>query len=150
MDRIQMDLMGNYVGHKFGFFLAVLVAACIIIVSGPFSTSDPSASPDDKAKEDLGRFEYPSLADIKWRPHFIMPHESLERLFGDRWIDMARFNRIDRRHVYPGMTIKVPETVETIKFYNPLPLRYEPAEKYPKYILVDVGEQWLAGKTCSQ
>src|SRR5574340_364300 len=124
--------------------LAALLAACIIIVSGPSTTSGPAASPADRAKEDLSRFAYPSLAGIKWKAHFIMPQESLERLFGGNWVHVARLNRIDRRHVYPGMTIKMPEDMEAIKNYNPLPLRYAPAEKYPKYVLVDVGEQWLA------
>jgi hypothetical protein len=131
-------------GHKLSLVLAALITACIIIVSGPSATSEPAASPADRAREDLSRFEYPSQAGIKWQPHFIMPHESLERLFGANWICVARFNRIDRRHVYPGMTIKAPENIEAIKNYNPLPLHYEPAEKYPKYILIDVKEQWLA------
>lgn len=130
-------------GHKLFLFVLALIISCTIIVYGPDTTSDPAASPADEAKEDLSRFEYPSLSCIKWRAHFIMPHESLERLFGVNWIYVARFNRIDRRHVYPGMTIKVPENIEDIKNYDPLPLRYEPAEKYTKYILVNVTEQWL-------
>ncbi len=132
-----------YMGHTLLRVLMALVIIGIIVVYGPSATSDPAASPDDRAKEDLCRFEYPSLKDIKWRPHFVMPHENLERLFGEDWMHVARFNRIDRRHVYPGMTIKVPEDMESIKNYEPLPRRYEPAAPYPKYILVDVREQWL-------
>ena len=56
----------------------------------------------DRAKEDLSRFEYPSQATIKWKPHFVRPQDSLERLFGEEWISVARFNRIDRRHVSPA------------------------------------------------
>jgi hypothetical protein len=129
--------------HKFFLVVLALIIACTIIVYGPATTSDPAASPADRDKEDLSRLVYPSLTGIKWKAHFIMPHESLERLFGDNWVYVARFNRIDRRHVYPGMTIKVPENIEAVKNYNPLPLHYGPAEKHPKYVLVDVKEQWL-------
>ena len=127
--------------HRFCKIMLMLIAAGVVIVSGPESTSGPAASPVDKAREDLGRFFYPSQAGIKWRPHFIMPQESLERLFGEDWVYVARFNRIDRRHVYPGMTIKVPENMDDIKEYCPLPVRYERAAKYAKYVLVDVREQ---------
>jgi hypothetical protein len=129
--------------HKFCVALLALITAGVIIISSPESTSGPAASPVDKAREDLGRFFYPSQAAIKWKAHFIMPQESLERLFGADWIYVARFNRIDRRHVYPGMTIKKPENMDDIRNYSPLPLRYEPAVKYGKYVLVDVREQWL-------
>ena len=71
------------------------------------------------------------------------PQDSLERLFGKDWVFVARFNRIDRRHAYPGMTIKVPENMEDIRNYTPLPAVYEPARKHAKYILLNVTEQWL-------
>lgn len=129
--------------HNFFLVVLALIVACSIIIHGPATTSEPAASPADYRRENLSRFVFPSMAGIKWKAHFIMPHESLERLFGEGWIPVARFNRIDRRHVYPGMTIKVPEDMESIMNYNPLPPRYEPAVKYYKYILVDVGEQWL-------
>lgn len=137
-------LLGKSMVHKFFLVVLALIVACSIIVYGSVTTSEPAASPADSAREDLSRFVFPSMAGIKWKAHFIMPHESLERLFGEDWIHVARFNRIDRRHVYPGMTIKVLENMESIRNYNPLPLRYEPAAKYHKYILVDIGEQWLA------
>ncbi|MFZ2951296.1 MAG: L,D-transpeptidase, partial [Desulfuromonadaceae bacterium] len=52
-------------------------------------------------------------------------------------------NRIDRRHVYPGMTIKVPDNMADIRTYTPLPRFYQPAARHEKYILVDITEQWL-------
>jgi len=131
-------------GHKFFLVILAFIAACIVIVSGPETSSDPAASPADRAHEDLSRFVYPSLTGIEWKAHFVMPQESLERLFGKDWIYVARFNRIDRRHVYPGMTIKVPKNMTDIRNYSPLPSRYEPAAGYPKYILVNITEQWLA------
>ena len=130
--------------HKIIKLIMVLLTALAVIFSYPAVTAGPAASPADRAQEDLSRFVYPSLKHIKWKSHFIMPHENLERLFANNWLHVARFNRIDRRHAYPGMSIKVPENMQDILHYNPLPRRYEPAAKHPKYILVDVEEQWLA------
>lgn len=124
-------------------FLLFIAVAAFGVLSYPRATSEPAASPADRAREDLSRIEYPSLAIIEWHPHFLRPHDSLERLFGDDWVAVARFNRIDRRHAYPGVTIKVPDNIEQIKDYTPLPTLYEPAKEYPRYILVHVTEQWL-------
>lgn len=120
--------------------LAIILAAAVF---DPKSTSDPAASPEDRAKEDLSRYEYPSQKAIRWKAHFVRPQDSLERLFGKDWVLVARFNRIDRRHVYPGMTIKVPDNMEAIRKYNPLPEVYEPARGHAKYIYLNVAEQWL-------
>ncbi|MBT1071988.1 L,D-transpeptidase [Pelotalea chapellei] len=124
------------------FFVTTLLVS-VTVLRAPSLTSEPAASPLDKAREDLSRVEYPSLQSIKWHPHFIKPHETLESLFGEDWIWVARFNRIDRRHVYPGMTIKAPDSIDDIRDYTPLPLRYEPARRHEKYILVDITEQWM-------
>ncbi len=123
------------------FFTSLLVGFMVLRV--PSLTAEPEASPQDKALEDLSRVEYPSLKAIKWHAHFIKPHESLESLFGDDWVWVARFNRIDRRHIYPGMTIKSPDNMADIRGYTPLPQEYEPARGHDKYILVDITEQWL-------
>jgi len=122
-------------------FTSLLVS--FTVLRAPSVTDEPAASPADKAMEDLSRVEYPSLKDIPWHPHFIQPNQSLESLFGRDWVWVARFNRVDRRHVYPGMTIKVPERVEDIRGYTPVPKEYEPSRRYGKYILVDITEQWL-------
>ena len=123
------------------FFTIVLVG--FTVLRTPSLTDTPSASPEDKGKEDLSRVEYPSLKGIKWHAHFIEPHQSLESLFGADWILVARFNRIDRRHIYPGMTNKVPDNMTDIRTYTPLPQFYQPAARHEKYILVVVTEQWL-------
>lgn len=126
--------------------LYILLGVAIIVsvaVFDPKSTSDPAASPEDRAKEDLSRYEYPSMAGIRWKPHFVRPQDSLERLFGKDWVAVARFNRIDRRHVYPGMTIKIPENMEDIREYTPMGAVLEKARNYPKYILLNITEQWL-------
>jgi len=124
------------------FFISLIVLATIVVYN-PLATSEPGANPLDPAHEDLSRVEYPSLAKIPWRPHFIKPEESLETLFGKDWPVVARFNRVDRRHVYPGMTIKVPVDIPGSRNYTPMPALYPPAENHEKYLLLDVTEQWL-------
>jgi hypothetical protein len=130
--------------HK--LFVIVLftgLLAGFAVMRAPALIDEPAASPVDKAVEDLSRVEYPSLKDIHWHPHFIQPHQSLESMFGADWVWVARFNRLDRRHAYPGMTIKVPDRIEDIRSYTPMPNQYEPARGHVRYILVDVTEQWL-------
>lgn len=120
-----------------------LLLLSAITLYKPASTAEPGANPLDPAKEDLTRVEYPSQKNIKWSGRFIRPNESLESLFGRDWQLVARFNRIDRRHVYPGMTIKVPEEMDDIRGYSPLPQFYEPAKRHDKYIVVNMTEQWF-------
>jgi len=124
-------------------YLTALIILTAIILYQPAYTEEPAANPLDPAKEDLTRVEYPSQKNISWHGRFIRPHETLETLFGSDWQLVARFNRIDRRHVYPGMTIKVPERMDDIRDYSPLPQFYEPAKRHDKYILVSMTEQWL-------
>jgi L,D-transpeptidase catalytic domain len=114
-----------------------------IVVYEPAAISEPAASPADKAKEDLSRVDYPSQRSIAWTPYFIRPQDTLEKLFGRDWPLVARFNRVDRRHVYPGTTIKVPVNMDRIRGYEPLPLVYEPAKHRSKYILISLTEQWI-------
>ncbi|WP_439645349.1 hypothetical protein [Geotalea toluenoxydans] len=82
------------------FSLVVLVAG--VVCYKPSATSDPGANPDDPAREDLTKIHYPSLDKIPWRGRFIRPQDTLESLYGNDWPTVARFNRIDRRHVYPA------------------------------------------------
>jgi len=128
--------------RKLAYVIALLIFGAIVI-HRPGSTADPAASPVDGAKEDLSRVDYPSHRQIAWEPHFIKPNETLETLFGNDWTTVARFNRLDRRHTYPGMTIKVPTDMEAARRYTPLPLEYEPAKRYDRYILISLTEQWI-------
>jgi L,D-transpeptidase catalytic domain len=121
----------------------VLIVVAGIVVYEPVATSEPAASPADKAKEDLSRVDYPSQHAIAWHSRFIRPQDTLEKLFGRDWPLIARFNRVDRRHVYPGMTIKVPDDMNQIRDYEPLPRFYEPARHHGKYILISLTEQWI-------
>jgi hypothetical protein len=124
-------------------YLVLLVVLAGIVLYHPLRTSRPAASPDDHAKEDLSRVLYPSTSSIAWKPVFIRPQDTLESLYGENWVLVARFNRIDRRHVYPGMTIKSPINIDDLKDYTPMPQEYEPAKRYHRYILVNMEEQWL-------
>lgn len=125
------------------FIILLVIAVAGVVVYRPSAISVPAASRADPSKEDLTRVEYPSLATIKWTPCFIRPQDTLESLFGRNWEYIARFNRIDRRHVYPGMTIKVPENIGQAKTYTPFPAFYEPAKHHEKYILISLTEQWI-------
>ncbi len=69
--------------------------------------------------------------------------ETLENVFGDRWETIARFNRIDRRHVYPGECLKIPRQLNDIRDYTPMPRQYQPAESHAKFILVDLSEEFF-------
>ncbi len=86
---------------------------------------------------------HPSDSKIDWDCIRIKRGETLEKLFGDSWVDVARFNRVDRRHTYSGVRIKVPKKLEDIIDFSPMPKTYEPAEKESKFILIDQSEQFL-------
>jgi hypothetical protein len=86
---------------------------------------------------------YPSDATAEWDCRTLRPKESLEALFGEYWVDVARFNRIDRRHVGIGVSIKVPRRVEDMANFQPLPSFYPTAEQEEQFILVDLSEQFL-------
>lgn len=86
---------------------------------------------------------YPSDAAVAWECRIVREGETLEQLFGNRWVDVARFNRIDRRHVYAGVAIKVPRRVQALDGFTPMPLFYPAAGSAPKFILVDLSEQFL-------
>lgn len=91
----------------------------------------------------LCKIRHPSDSNVDWECRRIKKGETLESLFGDRWIDVARFNRVDRRHSYPGVFLKVPKNLEDITDFTPMPEEYPPAEKDEKFILVDLSEQFL-------
>jgi L,D-transpeptidase catalytic domain len=99
----------------------------------------------DSPKKQRGPCEihYPSDATVEWDCRIIQPGESLEKIFGEYWMDVARFNRIDRRHAHSGVSIKVPRRLEDLTQFTPLPLVYPPGELKEKFILIDLTEQFL-------
>ena len=95
------------------------------------------------AKPSPSDLDYPSDASVAWVSRTIGKGESLESLFGERWLDVARFNRIDRRHAVRGTRIKVPLRLEAIECFSPMPARYPPADGDSQFVLVDLSEQFL-------
>ena len=86
---------------------------------------------------------YPGDKAIEWECRRLGEGETLEKLFGERWQDVARFNRIDRRHAHAGVYLKFPKRPDDLRDYTPLPRYYEPAETEEKLILVDLSKQFL-------
>jgi hypothetical protein len=99
----------------------------------------------DSLKKHHGSCEiaYPSDGTVEWDCRTLRHGESLEKLFGEDWIDVARFNRIDRRHAHSGVVIKVPRRLEDLTSFTPLPLFYAVAEQDEQFILIDLSEQFL-------
>ena len=105
----------------------------------------PAISQAESPKKQRGpcTVQYHSDATLEWDCRTLRSGESLETLFGERWVDVARFNRIDRRHARPGLSIKVPRRLEELAQFTPLPLVYPPGELDEKFILIDLSEQFL-------
>lgn len=99
----------------------MLFAVLVIALFPSVAFSEPS-----KKNPSPCEIAYPSDATIEWDCLTLRPGESLEKLFGDRWVDVARFNRIDRRHARAGASIKVPKRIEDLESFLPLPLFYPP------------------------
>lgn len=119
-----------------------LRAIAILLVLIAFFPIVSSAQPPSKLRVPCG-ISYPSDAALEWDCRVLRSKESLERLFGEQWNDVARFNRIDRRHVHAGVSIKVPRRIEDLAEFQPLPSFYAPAESDEQFILVDLSEQFL-------
>ena len=117
----------------------------MIAVIVMLATVLPAVSQADSPKKHRGPCEihYPSDATVVWDCRVILPGESLETIFGEYWVDVARFNRIDRRHARPGLSIKVPRRLEDLAQFTPLPLVYLPGELDEQFILIDLSEQFL-------
>jgi hypothetical protein len=119
--------------------LSSLLFAGIFVV---FSVTPPGSA-DAGSFRSPCRIRYRSDPSIEWVCWRLSKGETLETVFGDRWRDVAHFNRIDRRHVYPGISLKIPMRLDDIRDYTPMPRHYQPAESEDKLILVDLSEQFL-------
>lgn len=91
----------------------------------------------------LCKVRYPSDSRIEWDCLRLKKGESVETRFGERWRDVLRFNRVDRRHVYPGVPLKVPSRLEDVEDFTPMPAEYPGGDNEAKLILVDLEEQFL-------
>lgn len=117
----------------------------VILFAGLLSTVFPPAAYSEPSKKHPSPCEiaYPNDAAIEWDCRTLRSGESLEKLFGERWVDVARFNRIDRRHARAGASLKVPKRLGDLEFFAPLPLFYPLAEKDEQFVLIDLSEQFL-------
>lgn len=86
---------------------------------------------------------HPSDSSVEWDCLLLKKGESLESLFGEDWRDVARFNRIDRRRIGAYALIKVPKKLSEIKDFSPMPRSYPQVADIPKFILIDLSEQFL-------
>jgi len=104
----------------------------------------PAATVSAKAKlTSLCEVHYPSDSNIEWTCRRLKGNDTPLGLFQERWQDILRFNRMDRRHFYAGISIKVPKRLEEIRNFVPLPPSYPEAAEEPKFILVDQSEMFL-------
>jgi len=90
------------------------ILPAVIVLASTISHSEPAMRLHDPC-----RISYPSDERVDWESRTLRTRESLETLFGEPWIHVARFNRIDRRHVHAGVSIKVPKQIEASEaFYH--------------------------------
>jgi hypothetical protein len=110
------------------------------------TTTSPLMARGETRKKiyNLCNITHPGDEAIPWDCRKIGKGETAEKLFGDRWLDLLRFNRIDRRHLLPGVSIKLPRNPADIADFSPLPASYPEAAAEEKFILVDLSEQFLA------
>ncbi len=120
--------------------LAALLIAGLLLLLVPLSLQ--AAEITQKKKPSCGE-DYPSDDLVLWNCVRLKKGQTLDSVFLDKWRIVARFNRIDRRHAYPGVRIKVPVDLHSMTGYTPLPESYPPAEKYPKFLLVVLSEEFL-------
>lgn len=116
----------------------ILLLALLLALSG----TAPASAGQTKLLN-LCTTQYPSDAAIEWECRTIKRGERVEKIFGDRGEDILRFNRVDRRHVYPGVSLKIPKDLSDIEGFAPLPDFYPDAAEEEKFILIDLSEQFL-------
>src|SRR3989344_1033089 len=105
---------------------------------------DFSVSAQDAAKQkNLCGPIFPSDKLIEWECYKIKNKETPENVFGEYWEAVLRFNRIDRRHIWPGKYLKVPKNLDDAVNFSPMPKTLEKAKIYPKYVLINLDEQFL-------
>ncbi|MCM2358868.1 MAG: L,D-transpeptidase [Geobacteraceae bacterium] len=120
---------------KSSILRAIALFALLCSASGSIAASGKIKS--------LCDLRYPSDARIEWECRRLKWTDTAEGLFGDKWQDVLRFNRMDRRHFYGGRSIKVPKRLEEVSNFTPLPATYPDAAQEEKFILVDQSEMFL-------
>lgn len=72
------------------------------------------------------KIHHPGDSRVEFECKRLRAGENFEKLFGDRWKDVLRFNRVDRRHVYQGIFLKIPKNLKDIEGFTSMPLDYPP------------------------
>jgi len=121
-----------------GGVVFLLLALLLASVAGASRGEGPK-----KRRTSPCRVAHPGDSAVEYECRRIRKGETLETLFGERWKDVARFNRIDRRHLFPGLSIKVPLRVEEMEGYTPMPREYPAAAGEEKFLLLDLSEQFI-------
>lgn len=119
--------------------LSMLAVALFLIAAG-------KAAASDLLREAPGSRCTPSFSSdslVSWSCFRLGRDSTFEGLFGVWWKDVARFNRIDRRHAWSGRHIKVPLEPSALKGFTPMPAAYPAAQADPRFILIDLSEQFL-------
>lgn len=83
--------------------------------------------------------------ELKFRYVKVKQNDTFWKLFKDKWEIVSRINKIDKWHLLPGKTLKVPLDWELAKKYPFFPEFLEQEKEVPKLILVVIQEQFLAG-----
>jgi len=120
--------------------MTLITRAYIIILMLLVVSSTGSAAVKTKS---LCEIRYPSDAGIEWTCLKLKWTDTPSGLFGEHWQDVLRFNRMDRRHFFGGISIKVPKQLEEVRDFTPLPQSYPDAAGEAKFILVDQAEMFL-------
>jgi len=121
---------------------------CIILLILALATSGKAAT-NPKKILNLCTIHYPSDNRVQWDCRRLKQGETPEKLFGDHWEDVLRFNRVDRRHLYGGVSIKVPRDIKSAVGFSPMPLAWSEAAEEEKFILIDQAEQFLGASMAS-
>jgi len=121
----------------------VAVAALALYLAGPRVAPGAVAEKASIPSKGPCAYLHPSDQRISWTCRSIARGETHETLFGDSWRAVARFNRIDRRHVRPGTWIKGSDRLAELPDFTPIPQHYAPADSEARFILIDLTEQFL-------
>ncbi len=119
--------------------LTFIAAALFLLTSGGASASDLLR---EAPRSRCAPF-FPSDSLVSWSCFRLGRGATLEGLFGVWWKEVARFNRVDRRHVWAGRYIKVPIDPSGLEGFTPMPADYPDAAADPKLIFIDLSEQFL-------
>ena len=119
-----------------GRWALALVIALMLLAASPGSARVATAATS------TCDVRYPSDVRVSWVCR-TLARERVEVRFGEYWVDMLRFNRIDRRHAVAGVSLKVPRRLRDIRAFTPMPATYPDAAGEAKFVLIDLSEQFL-------